>query len=1596
MESVYTKSEISEVSDEPLTEGSLTGYKWNWNDDFKNYFYDDNIRSLINSHHINSFNDFIENKIKKILTNSIEGETDESGINYLRTKNTPLNIKIEFDPKTIRFECLTYKDTDDTDNTNDTNDTIEYELTPNFCINRNIDYKGKLIVDIKINCDYGTDFVKKKEFYLKNIKLCELPIMVYSNECSLYKNIKEFISYEYKNQEVLDVELIKKKNELNDIKVSLKDFTELEGKNILKKKEMEVNMAKNKKEKNEKFKNILDMCEFDEVKIEETIEDNIKDLCEREQYEKIDRIKKYILYENNENIYEYGGYFIIKGKEKVLVSQDRLCNNKLYIKKDRIGVDSNNKTEYNYICEIKSVEIKEQDFKPAKTTYIKIKKSKFSPFMKYYKTDDNYIKGFCSKYNGEYERVISYLEENVVDLFNITEEKNGTKTYKLKEIKELLIIIKTNISKYKKELEISPTDEDKNKILESLIVLQEKINENNENNENNDNTKANEVIIKTDTLNDKASNEEIEEFLDGKIRESEEGFHKESKLKTDEYFSIFVSFKDLKNDIPIYVIFRALGYESDKEIFEYIINNINSKIDSYKYELFYSIINNCRYDAEKYGIYTKKQALLYIYDNLKDIYKNENFKIKNKIITVYRKLKYNFLPHCNADSNNKKILFFSYCIESLLYVYFGYENITDRDTYKFKRIDSSGKLLSSLFRDFYINLIKHFRTIFSKLQTNDHIENFIKRIYDEHDNETQKQEKNNNFEQYLIHEDQKKKSLNDIITEGFRRSFKGNWGVKNVVKQLTLDNLFEQISRDQYAFNKEGIAQELKRMTHIDSLSHLRRVQTPMDSSIKLTGPRKVNSTQYGYICPLDTPEGALSGLIKNLSIQTYISNFNVNNIDIIKNFFEQDNLKNQIITTHDFLLCFNNYKNYIKIFINSDWLYSYVGMPLKKQNQDNEPTSISSLKKSIGSKYFFRPDKIYDFFKLMKRNNIIDYDISITWNIIKKEIHFYVDEGRYIRPIYTTNSSNNWEHRLIRNSIKGKVNFSNLCNYHKKYKNDDRRLCKDIFGILLTDDIELNNLIEKYPIINKNVSIEFIDPEESEMSLIAMSINELQYKNYDYVDIHPSLIFGSLTSMMSFLNHNPCVRATYSHAQSKQSIGVPTTNFNHRFDTKMLVLNYPHKSIHVTKNAELINYNELPTGNNAIVAMCSYLGYNQEDGIIINKDSLDRGMYAASHYVTYHIELDENEELVTPNDILIKKNENYNKIDDNDCYVKVGKWISGNDIIVSKIFKGSTDIDTSVTLEKTPFDDLDEDDAIEKHNSGHVVKVEAGKNSDNRVYVKIKICSTSPPEIADKFCSRYANKGVVSLTIPGENLPYTKNGIVPDILINAHSIPSRMTLSNLLEIFTGKISAESGYYINGSPFENSNNTFEKDKEGSVIDLLQYYGFENNGNEFMYNGTTGEMMQAKIFIGPAYYQRLKHIVRDKVNARDEGPKDQLTKQPIKGRKRGGGIRIGEMEKDSLVSHGIMNFLKESMLDRSDLYTCVICKLCGKISIYNVIDFDDKTKKYVNNMKEMNCCKFCNNKQYFTQIMLPYCAKLLIQEFETASTTFRLITDDLIH
>lgn len=1770
---------------------------WNWNEDFKNYFYSDNIRSLINEHHINSYNDFIENKINKILNYPIDDNNDRKGLYYNRIKKgNPLQVSIEF----VNENYTEYKKPRVETSTLDDGIT---SLTPNLCINRNLDYKGKLIVDVKINITYeDNNKEKNEEFYLKGVKLCELPVMIYSNECFLYKKINKIINYEKKNIE-----------QILDYKIKILDSEIKTETNIILKKQKE-------KEKQiyeediifiKLYNTILKNCKFYEndfwkhyelQKLPDygtSIQKHIQYLNEKQQYEIIDKIKKYVLYLHNENIFEYGGYFIINGKEKLIISQDRLCNNKLYIKYDRVGINEKTKKPiYEYTCEVKSVDIEVQDFKPAKTTYIRMKKHKYSKknVPDKFKTDSD------KKIEKQYNDMIGILQK--LKNFFIEFEKSNYYNELIPEIKKTLFTDKKEFiddedkiisivntyttyfdEKLKEQVEINKSKQDETtqeekeqlKYLEELIENFNKLKifliyKNKEQNINTDNYDISTIYGK-DKMAEGSSIEEKAEKLGNIMLEHDN----KNVFIDDTDYNICVKLKDFDDTIPIYIIFRALGFESDMEIINFIMNDINMKNNEYKYIQFKTILDNCRYEADIKGIYTKNQALLYIYNCLakdKQFFNESKDKLKNIYKYINNKLFYVFLPHCSSSiaddksNNNKKALFFGYSIQSLLHVFFGYEKITDRDTYKFKRIDSTGKLLSSLFRDWYENLIGHLRSQISLLKTSEQIKTFIEGIkpLDGSDQVSDDyKEKVNKLEDYFIHKDKRKPYLESIITEGFRKAFRGQWGVKQVTVNVTLDNLFQQINRDNYSFNKEGIAQELNRMSHIDTISHLRRVQTPMDSSIKITGPRLLNTTQYGYICPLDTPEGALSGLVKNLSIQARVSSFNGNNLENIKRFFENDDLQNIFISTDNFILTQDRkikYNNFIKIFINNNWLYSYVGKPKEVENYEGEKQIISE----------FRCDEIYKFFKLMKKNNIIDYDTSISWNIIKKEIHFFIDEGRYLRPVYNIdkweelgifdkineeriatqqeeqqtvtqqateqeiaillqietdkqqlsgelqkilvaeeavataaaaekeiedllNSSNYikksintdenmkvayieginmrisknefgddldkilriidlyefykldkfenlyefWKnYKVILENLKqakltqggmeeqlveqgvvderkpygqnvgdnylirkytGNINFNKLSNHRTKHRIDIDEYIK-LFINIIKEDRKPNEEELKKLNLDKYVAVEFIDPEESDITLISISETELQNKiNCEYMDIHPSLIFGGLTSSMSFLNHNPCVRATYSHAQSKQSIAIPTTNFNHRFDTKMLVLNYPQKSMHITKNASLINYNELPTGNNAIVAMCTYLGYNQEDGIIINQSSMDRGMYVATHYKTYYVELEDEEELRPPETIKNKRKENYNKINENECFVQPGKYVDEKDIIISKIYSGSVEVDTSVAMEKTPFKEIrtDSEDAgageeqgFEEASGGFVTQVQTGLNSDKKRYIKIKVASTSQPDIADKFCSRYANKGVISLTVPTENMPYTKSGITPDIMINPHSIPSRMTVSNLLEIFTGKISAESGYYINGSPFENNDSTFEPpdNNEKSMLDLLKYYGFENRGNEIMYNGLTGEMFSAKIFIGPAYYQRLKHIVRDKVNARNGGegnPVDQVTRQPIKGRKRGGGIRIGEMEKDSLISHGTSQFLKESMLDRSDIYSCIVCKLCGRIAIHNI-----------NNNKEINCCKHCDNKQYFTQITIPYCTKLLIQEFEAASVTYRLVTEDLIH
>ena len=1090
------------------------------------------------------------------------------------------------------------------------------------------------------------------------------------------------------------------------------------------------------------------------------------------------------LYKNGECINELGGYFIIDGKEKIIISQERLAYNKLYT-----HIDSSKK--YILITEVKSAEM--DSFTPAKNTYIKLKKM---------------------------------------------------------------------INKKKIEVEEEENQEVNN----------------------------------------------IEEDM-------EDAFEKHNKVEIDkDNISILVSFPGLKEDVPLFIIFRALGYESDKEIYDFILkdllpyNNYEEDklftIHNDKYNEFCNFLEYSRLDS--IPIMNRKTAIEYIHKKLdKQIYTKGDIKISELVLSVIYN---NFLPH--QKTTLSKAMYLGYMVFNLLKVHLKYENITNRDTFEYKQIETSGYLLSTLFREYYI---KFKNTILNKLVNE--LELTEKKIEDI--------EPNIDRIKNLL------KSNENIISEGFKRAFKGNWGVRDTQKTLTEQNLNETINRDRYSFNKEGLVQDLLRISYLQTISHLRRIQTPIDSNMKIIGPRRLNATQWGYICPVDTPDGGNSGLIKNMAIGCIISLSNKEIHNILIGLFEE---------TEGFISFKNNvkpslYLNHTKIFINGCLIGIYINENILE---------------------------IIEFLKLIKRNNLPLNNnqnlnqISIAFNYEYKELYILTDFGRCIRMIYVLQKLQSGENILVRNETHNTSSWDELIGGSLE-QSEKSKIAKSIKS-LNKEIIDLN----KTKLEENQAPIEYIDPQESLYTLICLEESKINEKKYKYLEINGKLIFGALPSIIPFMNHNPKTRNLFCMAQAKQSVGIFATNFNKRMDTMGHILHYPQTPLVLTKISNNIKYNDMPGGSNVVIAIASYTGYNQEDSVILNKSALDRGLFRSSYYRTY-IEYIENEEIFeVPEDISRKTGHNYENLDPKNGIIKNNTYVTDNDIIIGKTSKidGNT-VDKSITIHHNDY--------------GVIDGIYSGKHSDKSKFCKVRIRMERTPEFADKFGSRHGLKGVVGMILNQEDMPFSKDGIVPDIIINPHGVPSRMSTGHLLECITGKSCSLLGSFYDASPFENKN---ELENITGIMETLDY---EQYGNEVLYNGYNGEQMHVSIFTGVQYYQRMKHMVHDKVQSRDVGPKTVLERQPAKGRAREGGLRLGEMERDSLISHGVSNFLKESYTTRSDNYKCYICKMCGRIAV-------------VNPQKNIYSCKFCNNNYSFDEVRMPYCTKLFIQEMESQFVSMRLVTD----
>ena len=534
---------------------------------------------------------------------------------------------------------------------------------------------------------------------------------------------------------------------------------------------------------------------------------------------------------------------------------------------------------------------------------------------------------------------------------------------------------------------------------------------------------------------------------------------------------------------------------------------------------------------------------------------------------------------------------------------------------------------------------------------------------------------------------------------------------------------------------------------------------------------------------------------------------------------------------------------------------------------------------------------------KDLRNKNIIPQYVSISEEIMgeKRELLIYSDDGRCIRPVFNVNN---------------KINST-----------------------------DWNTLV-------KNKNIQYLDVYEIENETIAMYAKECKKNsNFTYLEIFPSTMLGVMGNMIPFPDHTQSPRNTYQAAMGKQAMSIFAINTHLRTDTIVHELIYPQVPIVRTHAAEYLGFCDLPFGTNAICAVMCHTGYNQEDAKILNQTSIDLGFMRNYTFRTITVEesccANGYETITIPKKSIYFKSRNYNKLDETGI-IKVGSKVQKNNVLVGKIYKQKDLV-------------LDISRVVKHNEEGIVDSIFTTITPNGHKLVKIKIRILRIPETGDKFASCCAQKGTVGLTFGRENIPFTSQGITPDIIINAHAFPSRMTINELIEAIAAKTGAITGKFKYSTPFSShSTNIINK-----LCNQLEACGFERYGNETMYNGFTGEKFNVKIFIAPIYKQRLKHLVIEKIHARDHGPMQLLFKQPLEGRSRNGGLRFGEMEHDCLVSYGATNLLLERLLKVSDAFTIPICKNC----------------KCICNKRDE--CVICNdNKIKITSI--PYASKLLFQ------------------
>ena len=972
---------------------------------------------------------------------------------------------------------------------------------------------------------------------------------------------------------------------------------------------------------------------------------------------------------------------------------------------------------------------------------------------------------------------------------------------------------------------------------------------------------------------------------------------------------IVVVIPNVRSPIPLFILMRALGVESDKSIIEHCL------LDLDKYSSYVDLFIPSIHDANR--VFTQEVALKFI----ASFTKGKTIPHVLEILTNY------LLPHIGEMNFNDKAYFLGHMVKQMLKVYTKEIKATDRDNFKFKRVELAGNLLYDLFKEYY-NLQQ--KNIYQKIDKEYYYKqgiyqaDFVSLI-------------ENNYKQYFSER---------IVETGFRKAFKGNWGSVEHTKRV-------------------GAVQDVNRLSFNSFMALLRKVNLPFDASAKVVGPRLLHTSQWGIIDPVDTPDGGNVGLHKHLAISASITS-GCSAFPIIKWLRLHTNMRLLDECTPIYI------SRCCKVFVNGNW----IGVV-------NKPREVLLL------------------FKEYRRSGLISVYTSIHWDIKESVMFIYADAGRLCRPVFYVDSLTGlpsfdkgpilellqqnkftWD-QLITGFAKKKKSIAN-CDIYNNFA--------DLYDVTDLKDLKKSQGI-----------IEYLDSSETESALIAMNAKQVQKKSdtnqpYTHMEIHPSLMLGIMGNQIVFPENNQLPRDLFACGQAKQAISLYHTNFPNRFDKSGLVLNNGQIPLVKSRYLEYINNEEQPCGENVIVAIMSLNGYNVEDSILFNEASLKRGLFRTTYYSMYESK-EESSTVKTShvdshfanvekeNVIGLKPGYDYSELDEFGL-IKENTYMDDKKVLIGKVVTNLDKPDTVIDASSFP----------KKGQLGYVDKTFITEGETGFRIAKVRVRNERIPAIGDKFCSRCGQKGTVGLVIPEADMPFTEGGIRPDIIINPHALPSRMTIGQLVETLMGKACGLYGAFGDCTAFVNKGS-----KHKIFGDLLTQVGFHSSGTEVLYNGNTGEQLESNIYIGPTYYMRLKHMVKDKINYRALGPRTVLTRQTVQGRANDGGLRIGEMDRDALIAHGITNFLQESMLVRGDDYYMAVCNKSGTIAIYNesynlfLSPFADGPIKFNGTLNDSlnieNVSKFGRS---FSIVRVPYAFKLLIQELQAMNIQLRIITEENVN